>query len=220
VVTLPRVRRTRDIAAHVPRASLVPLCAHSSACGRDRCVAAARVSVEGEARGNGLILKGEMAEWLKARFLWCGFLAGGFARFRCGGCTTERHARRVRPCVFRSNSDRTRAPCRRTPRVAASVAVRVGLASRRFVPRRAAARHRLDGGSTASDSRGDDGLPLQRIDVAVRIWIDGLDAVDTGSPSHAAADSMRFHSAAPGRPPTHLMPMFAAERRRSASCAP
>jgi len=30
-----------------------------------------------------------------------------------------------------------------------------------------------------------------------------------------------FHSAvAPGRPPTHLMPMSAAERRRSASCAP
>jgi len=36
----------------------------------------------------------------------------------------------------------------------------------------------------------------------------------------SATDTLRFHSIAAGRPPTHLMPMFAAERRRSASCAP
>ena len=36
-----------------------------------------------------------------------------------------------------------------------------------------------------------------------------------------APDTMTFHSAVTAdRPPTHLMPMSAAERRRSASCAP
>jgi hypothetical protein len=52
-------------------------------------------------------------------------------------------------------------------------------------------------------------------------WPRSASSVWCRSPQCTFAASIRFHSAATaGRPPTHVTPMSAAERRRSASCAP